>query len=403
MGTCEMACASRTDSSLADAVGNAMSTAAAPASQPLSLRVVEDLAGWDALRESWGVLYRASPRASTPLDFDWLRQWWDVYGAAYGGTPRIITLWRGILLVAVLPLYLATAPGAPLAVRRLRFISTGEDEFEETCPDYLDLLHLPGEAQACAEAAWAAIDAMTWDTLELLDLPHDSPLRMATGARADVHLASRGHCPVANLEGGFEAYLERLSYKTRKRARQEMRKVVQAGAIMQVAGVDDADAYFDDLVRLHQARWQAEGKPGCFAAPRFTEFNRRLVRAWCGSGRLVLARLALNGRAYVALYGFVTAGKFDLYQTGVGPVDGTAIYSPGTASNFLLMQLLAARGVTRYDFLRGDSGYKRSLTSESCELISLSSVRSNPRTLLDGAVRFARRAVRKVVRTLLRR
>lgn len=359
---------------------------------------------WDAIRASWDALYQDSGQISTPLDFDWLRRWWDVYGPVYGrGGLRIITLWRGASMVGALPLYLHVGRGHALAVRCLRFVSTGEAEYEETCPDYLDLLHRPGEADACAEAAWAAIDAMTWDTLELLDLPQTSPL-CRDGVRPPwLRMTSRGYCPVANLEGGFETYLNRLSYKTRKRARQELRKVEQAGAIMQLAGPGEVDGYFDDLVRLHQARWMAEGEPGCFAAPRFTEFNRKLVAAWAHNGRAVLARLALHGETYVVLYGFVSGNKFDLYQTGVSTVEGTSIYSPGTASNFLLMAALAERGIARYDFLRGESAYKKSLTSEANELVSLHAVRRNRRTASDCVVRFVRRVIRKVIRMITRR
>jgi CelD/BcsL family acetyltransferase involved in cellulose biosynthesis len=372
--------------------------------ESLTSRVLQHVAEWDAVRASWDELYQASPLASTPLDFQWLRCWWEVYGTVYGqGGLRIITLWRGTSLVGALPLYLHIGSGHALAVRCLRFISTGEAEYEETCPDYLDLLYRPGEADACAEAAWTAIKAMTWDTLELLDLPQASPLCRAGARLGWLRVTSRGRCPVANLEGGFEAYLNRLSYKTRKRARQELRKVQQADAVMQLAGAADVDDYFDDLVRLHQARWTAEGLPGCFSAPRFTQFNRQLVAAWVGSGRAVLARLALHGEAYVVLYGFVSGDKFDLYQTGVSTMEGTAIYSPGTVSNFLLMAALAERGVARYDFLRGESAYKKSLTSEANELVSMHAVRRNRRTVSDDAVRFVRRVIRGVIRVTLRR
>ena len=373
-------------------------------SEPLTVRVIEDASGWDAIRAQWDALYRVSPSASTPLDFVWLRCWWQVYGPVYGeGGLRIITLWRGGTMVGALPLYLQIQRAGLLSVRCLRFLSTGEAEHEETCPDYLDLLHLPDEDVICAQAAWAAIEGMGWDTLELLDLPHDSPLKKTGERMPGLKVSSRGSCPIANIDGGMEAYLKRLSSKTRMRARQEMRKAEQSEAVMQLAGADDAAGYFDDLVRLHQARWKAEGKPGCFAAPRFTAFHRSLLQDWFASGRLVLARLARHGEAHVVLYGFITGDKFDLYQLGVGSMDGSVIHSPGTASNLLLMSALADRGVTRYDFLRGESAFKKSLTSEVCGLVALHHVRRNLRTMQNYAIHFIRRAARKVIRTVMRR
>ena len=246
--------------------------------------------------------------------------------------------------------------GRPTAARCLRFISTGEAESEETCADYLDLLYLPGEEAACACAAWTAVNAMTWDLAKWVDLPSGSPLlneRSGWPAGAHPRLVERGSCPVAELEGGFDSYLARLSAKTRMRARQEMRKAERVGMTLELADAATVEACFADLVRLHQQRWNAEGKPGCFASARFTQFHRRLVHEWIGSGRVVLARLSCEGKACAVLYGFVTGTKFDLYQLGVVPMEGAGIHSPGLAANMLLMEHLAAGGITHYDFLRG--------------------------------------------------
>ncbi len=368
-------------------------------STPLVVRLIEDVPAWDAIRADWQALHAGSRRASTPLDYVWLRCWWEVYGPVYGaGGLRIVTIWRGAQLVAAAPLYLQREGRGPLAQRCLRFLSTGEAEFEETCPDYLDLLCLPGEEPACANAFWDTVERLEWDALELLDLPFDSPLRAAAEGRAWLRSSSRGSCPIARLDAGFEAYLGSLSSKTRMRARQEMRKAAQSGATLALAEPRDIASSFAELVRLHQARWEAEGKPGCFAAPRFTRFHQRLLQEWPAPERVVLARLAHTGGTIVVLYGFVTAGKFDLYQLGVGTADGTSMHSPGMAANLLLMERLARDGVARYDFLRGDSAFKRSLTGELAELVMFGATRVNLRVLLARVRQLGGRLQRRVQR-----
>ena len=366
---------------------------------PLIVEVIDDVAAWDAIRDDWMSLYRASPSASTPLDFVWLRCWWEVYGPVYGaGGLRIVGFWRDARLVAVAPLYLQVSGSGPFAVRCLRFLSTGEEEFEETCPDYLDLLHLPGEEAACAESFWDAVAGMEWDRLDLLDLPSRSPLRIAAEKRGWVRIAPRGSCPIARLDAGFEAYLGNLSSKTRMRARQEMRKAIQSGVVLELAGPAEIASCFADLVRLHQARWEAEGKPGCFAAPRFTRFHERLLQEWPAPERVVLARVAHAGNALVVLYGFITTGKFDLYQLGVGAAEDTSMHSPGMAANLLLMERLARQDVGKFDFLRGGSAFKRSLTSDLVELVALGATRMNPRMLLAHAQHFGARLRRRLRR-----
>lgn len=370
--------------------------------EPLTTRIVEDEVSWDALAQAWNELYLASPTAATPLAFAWLRRWWDVYGPEYGASLRIVTLWRGSRLVGALPLYLGRGHGGALGARCLRFISTGEDEYEETCPDYLNLLHLPGEEASCVRAAWLAVGAMTWDVLELIDLPDDSPLlRWRDGdIGARILVSHRGTCPIADLRQGFDAYLTMLSSKTRMRARQEIRKVERAGAIFELADAANAAEFFDDLVDVHQERWNADGEPGCFAAPRFAGFHRDLIREWVADGRAVLSRLSHKGRACAILYGFVTGQRFELYQLGVRPVEGAAIHSPGTAANLLLMEHLAGRGVGYYDFLRGESAFKKSLTTERRTLVRVDCRRPTMRAAVDQVAHLAGRGGRKVMRLL---
>ena len=375
--------------------------------EPLAVRVIQDTAAWDAIHAEWDQLYAASPTAATSLDFVWLRSWWRIYGPVYGaGGLRIITLWRGRVLVGALPLYIDCGRGGVLSARCLRFVSTGEAEYEETCPDYLNLLHLPDEEMACLQAAWATVDGIEWDTLEFLDLPQDSPLlrgREFFPRSKRMQVVARGGCPIANIDGGLDTYLMQLSSKTRMRARQEVRKAEQSGALLELASDAETGAYFDDLIRLHQTRWMAEGKPGCFSAPRFTEFHHCLLREWSKSGRLVLARLSHRGEAYVVLYGFVTGAKFDLYQLGVNLIEGTVIHSPGTVANLLLMAKLADRGVTRYDFLRGTSAFKKSLTTEQRDLVCLQCRRLSARALLEQASQLLTRLRRKMIRMVNRR
>ncbi|MDB5293879.1 MAG: hypothetical protein JWL69_5120, partial [Phycisphaerales bacterium] len=106
--------------------------------------VIRDVWEWDRLEPEWDKLFAHSPAASPPLQFRWLREWWQVYGPVYGDGGRglrVIVVRRDGRLIGALPLYEQHAGIGPLMVRRLGFISTGEAEFEETCPENLDLLY----------------------------------------------------------------------------------------------------------------------------------------------------------------------------------------------------------------------------------------------------------------------
>jgi len=362
----------------------------------LETRVIQDGPEWDAIRDEWDALHASSPYSSTALSFDWLRGWWRVYGNFYGtGGLRIVTVWRGSRLVGALPLYLDCGAGGSLGGRHLQFISTGEAEHEETCPDYLNLLCLPGEESACVDSMWERVGRMAWDRLEFLDLSEDSPLLLARNIPFTLQRFSRGSCPLSDLGGGFEAYLARLSSNARQQSRRLLREGERAGAHFELVGVEQAADVFIHLVKLHQQRWTLEGKPGVFASPRFTEFHRNLIGQWLPSGRAVLARLSLAGEPLAVLYGFVSGKKFDFYQSGVQRETGGLLKSPGNLAHLLLMRSLAEQGVTAYDFLRGSSPYKKRLATRENQLVGVRVWRPTPRAAISRLVRLAGHIVGK--------
>lgn len=130
----------------------------------VTTRVIQEEAEWDAIRDDWKALYASSLYSSTPLDFVWLRGWWRVYGNLYGnGRLRVVTVWRGSRLIGAVPLYVGRGVGISHGARHLRFISAGEAEHEETCPDYLNLLCLLVEEAVCADANGGEVGRMDWD------------------------------------------------------------------------------------------------------------------------------------------------------------------------------------------------------------------------------------------------
>jgi CelD/BcsL family acetyltransferase involved in cellulose biosynthesis len=368
----------------------------------LTTRVIRNEVEWDAIRDDWNSLYASSPYSSAPLDFAWLRGWWRVYGTFYGKAGlRVVTVWRGSRLVGAIPLYLGRGIGGSLGTRHLRFISTGEEEHEETCADYLNLLCLPGEEAVCADAVWGEVGRMDWDHLEFLDFMQDSPLLRGITRPHDARTFSRGSCPIADLTDGFEPYLKRLSLKSRQQARRVLREG-EAGAHFEVADVNQAAGAFDDLVRLHQERWTLDSQLGVFAAPRFTEFHRNLIQEWLPSGRAILARLSISGDPVAVLYGFVNGLKFDLYQLGVRRERASQVHSPGILANLLLMRALTERGVTAYDFLRGSASYKLRLATRQNQLVGVQIWRPTLRAAIHRSGQLAVRVFEKGQRLMRR-
>lgn len=382
------------------------------AASQLEVAVIREPSRWTAMAEEWQGLFVVSPSASPTLHYDWLRTWWDVYGDVCSRAEdglRIVTCRRGGRLVAALPLYDRRPARAWNGGRRLGFIGTGESEREEICSDYLDLLYRPED---CEEATAEVSKLLTgplageYDYLELTDLSDASPLvrwAVSEGAGHQAETSPRGACPIADLNGGFENYLGRLSANTRQQCRRLMRQAEQAKVAFEVADESRRDEFFEQLVELHQRRWQADGKPGCFSAERFTRFHRELVKKWLPEGRAVLSRLSLAGRPIAVKYGFVLNGKYDFYQSGVLADDAAELKSPGVVSFMYLMRHLAGHGVKTFDFLRGSSSYKQRLATTAQPLVQVRLVRGTWRTGVGRLCSMVRRGGGKARRLLRER
>jgi hypothetical protein len=299
--------------------------------------------------------------------------------------------------------------GSVFGARRLVFISTGEAQFEETCASGMDVLHQPGEAGACIDAIRHLLTGsvmLSWDHLELKGVPEDSPLLDLPDERGrerwGVTRVIEGECPTADMSEGFDSYLNGLSSSTKRESRRLLKSADVSGARLEVA--DDAasvDLFFDQLVVLHQRRWEAEGKPGCFTAPRFSAFHHTLARLLVPQGDAVLARLVLDGETLAVAYGYMARSKFDLYLTGVTPEESDAVRSPGTAIHLLTMAHLASRGIRQFDFLLATGpSYKQRFGSGGQRLARLLVVRPTARAALHSALNLARRGTHKVLRRI---
>src|SRR5262249_34246011 len=173
------------------------------------------------------------------------------------------------------------------------------------------------------------------------------------GKGHEVTVTPRGACLIADLSGGWETYFNRLSSKTRYQYRRMLRGMNRAGIHFEIATTEaEAASFFEQLISLHQARWAAVGKPGCFSQPRFTRFHRALVLKGVGEeGEAVLGRLSLGEEPLAVIYGFSVGDHFHFYQSGMSHRTDLPIESPGIAANLLLMERLIGHGIKKYDFL----------------------------------------------------
>src|SRR5262249_7310962 len=113
----------------------------------------------------------------------------------------------------------------------------------------------------------------------------------------------------------------------------------------------------DDLVRLHQARWNSVGQPGSFALPGFDGFLREAARLCLEEDLLRLWVLKVDSNAVAVVLAFFCNGVAHFFQGGFDPA--YARNSLGTVMLGLCIQhCIEDPTVSEFDFMGGNDPYK---------------------------------------------
>jgi CelD/BcsL family acetyltransferase involved in cellulose biosynthesis len=119
---------------------------------------------------------------------------------------------------------------------------------------------------------------------------------------------------------------------------------------------------------LHRARWDSRTSPSTFCSAFSMDFHNRLIERTLALGSLQLLRLCAGDHIVGLLYNFVYAGKVYFYQSGIDYRTSQSNESPGLLLHARAIDFNAGLGHELYDFLAGDSQYKRSLAKHSNDL-----------------------------------
>jgi CelD/BcsL family acetyltransferase involved in cellulose biosynthesis len=214
--------------------------------------------------------------------------------------------------------------------------------------------------------------------LRSLTVAHDvilsgvgEPVLSAARLAASLVVTKRGQiAPFIDLEairrsGGD--YLAGRSANTRQQLRRSDRCYERNGPISleRANSVESAHVMLDRMAELHQAIWQARGKPGSFASPFFHRFHRALISSGLPRGEVVLLKVSCGETIIGFLYNFVWRGRMSAYQSGFVYRDEGGQTKPGLTCHLAAIRDALHRGLDIYDFLAGDHRYKRSLADHS--------------------------------------
>lgn len=326
----------------------------------------------DALARAWRALEDRSD-ASFFQSWSWIGCWLATLPAA--ARPDLLTARSGgeTVGLALLGRRDDRRHGI-LPVRGLYLNEAGDPTLDCLTIEHNGILAPPEIADAVVRACLAHLAAAEdgWDELGLGGVPTAYlDLAAQTGLIPRVvDIKPSPYVDLAGLRAAGGDYLAGRSRNTRQQVRRALRACEADGPLRFDVAADreTAAAYFSGLEALHQAAWRARGESGAFANPFFARFHRRLIETAFDRNEIQLARITVGAAPLAFLYSFVRGGRVSFYQGGLAYTDD-ARHKPGLVAHYLAIRHNLEAGADIYDFLAGDSRYKRSLATDSTDLL----------------------------------
>jgi CelD/BcsL family acetyltransferase involved in cellulose biosynthesis len=357
----------------------------------LTCSILEDARALADLAGAWSDLLSRSDADGLVLSPSWLLPWWTIFGPIGGRRLSVAVFREGKAIAGIAPLLGRRhwySPGIPF--RRLELLGSGEPEEDEICSEYIGVIAARGAEEAVADAlaerlCEGAFGA--WDELVLPAMDGGARLpHLIAGAlgRAGVlvRMEATSVAPYATLPSTWEAYLGAMTSHGRHFINRSLRDFDRwAGgdvAVRRASTPAELDEGKRVLVALHQDRWADQG---AFGSSRFKAFHDAVMPALLADGALDLLWLEARGEPVACLYNLRRGDKIYVYQSGRRTDLPNAI-RPGIVLHARAIRRAIEEGVREYDFLAGDSRYKRRLASASRPIVRLRAVRGR---LLEAA------------------
>jgi CelD/BcsL family acetyltransferase involved in cellulose biosynthesis len=383
----------------------------------MSLRseIIHDAAALARLAVPWRALLDRAAAPSPSKTPTWLLAWWRQFGGVDGRKLCAIALYDATTseLVALIPLCRRTVMvRRVLPIRRVELLATGEDQADEICSDYTGAIVAAGyEEEAAAETARLLVGGRLggFDQLAMRRMSGEDPFPGALAAalgRAGLQASVEedSSCPYVPLPKTFEAYRQSLDRDRRyvvTRSLRELDKWAGPAGYSRVVARTPAQLAEGRAIlhALHSERWSANGHDGVFASDRFARFHDDVMTALLDGpdGRLELQWLVVAGQPVAVLYNIVYRGRVYFYQSG-RKLDVPKGMKPGLAAHALALGAAMEDGHSEYDFLAGNSQYKRQLALAKHSLVTLSaaapSVRARTAMAAETALNHGLRRAR---------
>lgn len=325
-----------------------------------STEVLMDTAAFERLRDEWDALLDNSAQKVFFLRWKWNHLWWQHYAPPDSRLHLIVCRDAQQRLIGLAPLYLRTRRICGIAYfRELIFLGMGIDL---KTSEHVDVVAQLGAERTVAEAIAVCLRrSRGWDRLRLWQVPTESIIlpHLERSLGRDTRTSVCDRAPYIDTSTTWATFKANFGRSMRRNVEYYPRRLFKLHPTAEFARVRQAgelEPAMEALVRLHQARWQAQGEPGAFGYG-FDTFLCEAMRDAFEHSRLALWTLKIDGTIEAALVGFLDNGVLHYFQKGFNPAYRNE--DLGTAMLALCVRdCFDDPEIRVFDFMGGGAAYK---------------------------------------------
>jgi len=278
-----------------------------------------------------------------------------------------------------------------LRSRVLRFGRTGNPIEDQIWPEYGGILIADGHQDTLpAQLVEYLCRQGGWDEIELAATPDQELEKYQISPLISVEKWSAPSYGVDLdcLSANQQSFSSSLSRNTRYQINRCRKRYLKREQLrFEVLNTfDSIESVWPLMADLHRQRWDHTPEKSGFSNPGFVGFHKRLIEAACTMGLVEVCVLWQGDRFIGGLLNYLYKNRVYFYLSALVQ-EQDAHLKPGLLLHSYAIEDYLSRGFDFYDFMGGDSQYKRSLGTEHCVLRTLSLQRKSNMLMAERGLR----------------
>ncbi|WP_412971975.1 GNAT family N-acetyltransferase [Glaciecola sp. MF2-115] len=316
------------------------------------------------LEQMWNLLY-SKARPNFFLSWNWIGNWLDSIKSPY--TLCIASQNDSVVGLGILVDKKIFRNGF-VRSKQLFLHKTGEEKTDQIWIEYNDfLLSATIENAVRTEIIEQVHKQLDWDEFVIGASTHNALIPFRT-MNLNENLVWHSHSYQVNLtrlRNKKLDYLSTLSKNSRYQINRSLKAYRKRGEIsLSVAKtVKEGLCWFEEAAPFHISRWENTIVGSGFSNPTFVKFHQNLIKKNLESGSIDIIKITAGDSVICYLYNFIQGNDVKFYLSANNYEETGSALKPGLVAHYLAIQHYINKGFELYDFMAGESQYKRSLAS----------------------------------------